>query len=103
MGTQVDLTAPPLDQANVMAIYDNEGCAGIGSLFGANPITVGDCVEVDGKNYRITAVKVRCDANTVYEDGTPPGGASPDHVHPYSSCGVLVRFWLTAMAPGEGC
>ena len=70
MGNQVDLSQQPYDEANVTATCDRDGCAGVGSLFAANPITVGDCIEVGGQNYRIVAAKVNCGTGTVYEDGS---------------------------------
>jgi len=88
----IDLTQPPYDDTTVSDVYDAQGCAGVGNHFGSNPISVGDCIEVGGVDYRITAVKVKCSGASVYSNGRPVG--APGHSRPYNGCPVEIQLWL---------
>ena len=60
----------------------------------------GDCIEVDGQAYRVTAVKVECEGSSVYSQGDP-GTSNPDHTHVYGSSPNQVELWLEPMPQEE--
>ena len=91
----IDFSISPYDESTVDDAYDEGGCPGVKGHFRGNAINVGDCIEIDGVDYQITAVKVKCNNHTVYSNGAPPSGMPPDHTHSYQTSPVAVELWLT--------
>jgi hypothetical protein len=91
---RVDFNVPHYDQGSIQNAYTGGGAAGVGQHFTEHAITPGqDCIVIDGNAYRITAVRVICDSQQVYEDGGPPPG-DPDYVKDYEEPDVQVQLWL---------
>ncbi|MHC4859326.1 MAG: hypothetical protein ACYTDY_04465 [Planctomycetota bacterium] len=91
----IDFSSPPYDESSVEGAYAGDDCPGVQGHFTGNPINVGDCIKIDGKDYRVTAARVKCDGQPVYSNGSPPLGIPPDHTHSYQNSPVEVELWLT--------
>lgn len=97
----IDFDQVPYDEQTVADAYDGGGCDGVGAHFDAHPIGPGDCIEIDGKTYRVLAARVKCNGNTVFENGPIPPGLPPDEVHDYLVSPVRVELWLEELTPEE--
>lgn len=97
----IDLSLPPYDEQTIESIHNSEGCPGVTAHFAGNPIDPGSCIEIDGKAYRVLAVRVKCENQAVYENGSPPPGSPPTETHGYIDSPVVIELWLEEIPQEE--